>query len=415
VAAWAGSGGMALTGRADGPPLPPPSGFVERVLAVEEQLLAEFRRIGVPLELDALALLGERAALSGLQRQGDRSCGGATRLLRAGDGWLALSLARPSDVELLEAWLGNAVTRAEDPWSGVAAAVAERDTSKLVADGALLGLPVAALPCHEGLHARCDAVGPAAGLPVVTTRFDDQAPVPLSDLMVLDLSSLWAGPLCAQLLGFAGARVVKVESTTRPDGARLGPPAFFDLLHAGHESVALDFGTADGRDDLRLLVETADVVIEASRPRAFRQLGIGADEVLRNGRPRLWLSITGYGRTGDAAQRVAFGDDGAVAGGLVVWDDQGPCFCADAIADPLTGLVAATAVLASMATGGRWLLDMSLQAVAAHFAGGAGGTVQPLTQPLTVAPPRARKPHGTAAPLGAHTESVLAEIRLGRP
>ncbi|GAB2869516.1 CoA transferase [Nocardioides pacificus] len=52
-----------------------------------------------------------------------------------------------------------------------------------------------------------------------------------------------AGPLCAHLLGLDGARVVKVESTTRPDGARRGPAAFFELLHAGHAQLTLDLAT----------------------------------------------------------------------------------------------------------------------------------------------------------------------------
>ena len=387
---------MALTGRADGPALGPPAGFVERVHRLEA---------GLALELDALALLGERAALAGLSRRGDRSCGGATRLLRAGDGWLALSLARPSDIELLDPWLGTTASLAEDPWSGIAPLVAERGVPELVAGGALLGLPVAALPADRRV------ASPDDELPVVAEPFGATLPAEMAELLVVDLSSLWAGPLCAQLLGLAGARIVKVESTGRPDGARFGPPAFFDLLHAGHESVALDFTTAEGREDLSRLVEAADVVIEASRPRALRQLGIDAESLLRNGRPRVWLSITGYGRTGDAAQRVAFGDDGAVAGGLVVWDDQGPCFCADAIADPLTGLVAANAVLASIERGGRWLLDVSLQKVAAFF---AGETVVTSGTLVRVAPPRARCAAGVAAPLGAHTAAVLAEVRQGR-
>jgi hypothetical protein len=420
---------MELTGRADGPALAPPPGFVERVQTLEDRLAGQLRGAGVSLELDALALLGERAALANLRRQGDLSCGGATRLLPTGDGWLAVSLARPSDVELLPAWLGVAVDPAEDAWCAVAGVVADRDATELTARAALLGLPVAALPAGRRGGAPGDGTeaGPGAGLPVCATRLGDTTPAPLQDLLVLDLSALWAGPLCAHLLGLAGARVVKVESMTRPDGARSGPPAFFDLLHAGHESVALDFTTPEGRENLGRLLHAADVVIEASRPRALEQLGIEAAAVLREGRPRLWLSITGYGRTGDAAQRVAFGDDGAVAGGLVVWDDHGPCFCADAIADPLTGLVAVSAALASIAAGGRWLLDVTLRGAAAHFAGGIGaspqparaahgdGTVMTAGGPVTVAPPRGRQPKGVAAPLGVHTEAVLAEIRRGRP
>ncbi|HRE01593.1 MAG TPA: hypothetical protein PLV68_09855, partial [Ilumatobacteraceae bacterium] len=61
--------------------------------------------MGEAVELDWLALLGERAAIVGLGRRGDVSCGGAARMLRVSDGWLALSLARADDVAAVPAWL----------------------------------------------------------------------------------------------------------------------------------------------------------------------------------------------------------------------------------------------------------------------------------------------------------------------
>ena len=85
----------ALTGRPDGPPLVPADGVLERIAA-----------IGAPIGVDAPALAVERAPLLGLRRGGSVSCGGATWLLPAADGWVALSLARESDVDLLPAFLG---------------------------------------------------------------------------------------------------------------------------------------------------------------------------------------------------------------------------------------------------------------------------------------------------------------------
>ena len=82
------------------------------------------------------------------------------------------------------------------------------------------------------------------------------------------------------------------------------------------------------------------------------------------------MSITGYGR---AVDRVAFGDDAAVAGGLVAWDDDGPVFLADAVADPLTGIAAAVAVDAALRTDGRWVVDAAMAGVAAWVAGGRQG------------------------------------------
>jgi len=230
--------------------------------------------------------------------------------------------------------------------------VRTRPERELVDRATLLGLPVAGL-------ASSIAVQPFAVAAAPRER------VPLDDVLVVDLSSLWAGPLCTRLLQAGGARVVKVESRSRPDGARRGPPAFFDRLNAGKESVVLDFD-AD-RSYLLDLLSRADVVVEASRPRALAQFGIAAEGFLtEDDRPRVWISITGYGR---ADQRVAFGDDAAVGGGLVVYDSAGPCFCADAAADPLTGLVAADACLAALAGGERVLVDIPMAGVAAAFAG----------------------------------------------
>jgi crotonobetainyl-CoA:carnitine CoA-transferase CaiB-like acyl-CoA transferase len=169
---------------------------------------------------------------------------------------------------------------------------------------------------------------------------------------------LWAGPLCTRLLADRGARVVKVESAGRPDGARAGPNAFFERMHACKEVLTLDLRGPE----LRELLADCDVVVEGSRPRALLQLGIRAEELA----PRVWLSITGYGRD---SNRVAFGDDAAVAGGLVAFDADGPCFVADAVADPLTGVASAAAVVAALEQGGRWLLDASMAGVAAFVAG----------------------------------------------
>jgi hypothetical protein len=279
-------------------------------------------------------------------------------------------------------------------WTSVAAAVAAERVDPLTRRAQLLGLAVAALP-HEPVPAPL-STGPLAGLPLGAT--ESGAPTPdtprplrtLDGVLVVDLSSLWAGPLCTNLLQAAGARVIKVESLHRPDGARFGPAAFFDLLHAGQEAVAVDFRTGEGRTALRRLIEAADVVVEASRPRALEQLGFAPEAVVagQTPGPRVWVSITGYGRAAPGRDRVAFGDDAAVAGGLVARDGAGPCFLADAVADPCAGLVAAAANLSALGAGGRWLLDVSMRDVAAHLAGPITGP-QPVP-PFAAAPPRAR-------------------------
>ena len=108
---------------------------------------------------------------------------------------------------------------------------------------------------------------------------------------------------------------------------------------------------------------------------------------------------------------MAFGDDAAVAGGLVSWrqaPDGGPaepCFCADAVADPCSGLVAAAAAAAALAAGGRWLIDVALAGVAASL---AGPTLE--VGDLDASAPRPPRPRGQAPALGADTDRVLAVV-----
>jgi crotonobetainyl-CoA:carnitine CoA-transferase CaiB-like acyl-CoA transferase len=225
---------------------------------------------------------------------------------------------------------------------------------------------------------------------------------------VVDLSALWAGPLCGELLARAGADVVKVESLARPDGARHGPAAFFDLMNGPKRSVALDLATSGGQRDLRRLIDAADVVIESARPRALEQMGIVAAEVLRGpAGPQVWTSITSHGRGPGQADRVGFGDVAAAAGGLVAHDDQGPCFLADAVADPLCGLVAAAAVLEALVAGGRWLLSVALAPLSAAVAGPAFSV-----HGAPAHPPRARPAVRPAPPLGSDTAAVLGGLAL---
>jgi crotonobetainyl-CoA:carnitine CoA-transferase CaiB-like acyl-CoA transferase len=222
---------------------------------------------------------------------------------------------------------------------------------------------------------------------------------------VVDFSALWAGPLCAHLLGLLGADVVKVETPQRPDGARGGNAEFYRLLHAGHRSVVLDPGTAAGRRAMAGLVEAADIVIEASRPRALARFGLDAEAAARAG--TIWVSITAYGRGSD---RVGFGDDVAAANGLVALGEDGtPYFCGDAIADPLTGLVATELARSAPANGRGALFDLAMADVVASTLDAAlpGGAWTG-----DFARPRRRTPVGTAPAGGEHTGEVLRELGM---
>ena len=436
---WAASGGMALTGYASGLPVLSPAPAFALLERVADELAAATAEAGTAVHANPAELLTGRAALAGFTRHGRVSAGGSSRLLRAADGWCAVTLSRADDVDAVPAILGMlgadvpGVANADGAWAALTEAAAGQPGGALADAAQLLGVPAAALPAAAlpaGALPGAAAVWPPwlvsrIAAPTWPSPPAARAPLSLSGALVVDLSSMWAGPLCGQLLGFAGARVVKVESPARPDGARAGNASFFDWLHAGHQSVAIDFRTRSGRAALSALVAAADVVIEASRPRALGHLGL-APEHLPHRDGQVWLSITGYGRAEPAL--VAFGDDAAAGGGLVGWTDGEPVFCADAVADPLTGVCGALAVARSVAAGGGQLIDLSMQKVAAAFAAPSGIPACPGPHQVTgtaadalvtcgalglrqpVLPPRRLMPTGRAADLGADTTAVLSGL-----
>ncbi|KLO40385.1 acyl-CoA transferase [Mycobacterium nebraskense] len=374
---WGSSGLAYLTGLPDGPP-----DFSRANVLAHAQGLAAAVAEGLGTTIDAAGLLAGRAALLGLTRRGRVSAGGATRLLAAADGWCAITLSRPEDAAAVPA-LVQADDVAGDPWPTLQRWAATQPRSAMIERATLLDIPAACL-------------GEAtATAPRIRPRGVRGPARDVAGLLVADLSSMWAGPLCGQLLARAGATVVKVESPGRPDGTRGGNRGFFDWMNGQKLSYCVDFEAQ--ADELRELLAVADVVIEGSRPAALTRRRLGPDDV-EPGEGRIWLRIKGY-----ADGRPAFGDDAAVAGGLVGVAADGPVFCGDAIADPLTGLEATRVVAESLGRGGGELIEVSMAAVAAGYAAlptQASVANRPAPPPP---PPATGRP---AAALGADNEAV---------
>lgn len=409
---WHGSGLQTLTGTADkaGQMIPLPlaacaNGALQALSYVSPQSLAG---------ISGAALCTERAALMGLHRNGRIAAGGACRLIDTSDGRLAVNLPRDDDWEMLPAWLEFDDSIAQGDWISLEAQLRKRHRIYLADRAAEMGLAVGLdqpLVCPESWFQSHQLGEP-----------DKKMRPPL----VLDLSSLWAGPLCTHLLQQAGARVIKIESTRRPDGARKGDEGFFDLLNAGKACVSVDLTDQDGLRVFGALLEQADIVVESARPRALRQLGLDAEELV-GARPGLtWLGITAYGREGANAERIGFGDDVGVAAGLtrIMADITGEAmFVGDAIADPLTGIHAALAAMAAYKQGGGRLLSLSMREVTAHCAAFMlpedADALQcrhhewsMRVEAESARIPAARKPDGRAHALGQDTESVLSEFAL---
>jgi hypothetical protein len=316
-------------------------------------------RFGRPVDAGALGILDRTGQLQ-LDPPGLTSPNRACRLFRAGDGWMALNLARDEDRELVGAWLERAAPG--DPWDVVAAGAPACSRAVLIERATLLGLPAGAV--GEVVRASLRAPRLALG--------SGGAPWSGAALKVLDMSALWAGPLCGAVLAAMGAQVTKIESVRRPDPTRVSTPAFFQRLNGGKQELALDLTAVDGQDRLRAAIEACDVLITSARPRAFAGLGLDPQAVFARHPGLVWVAVTGYGWTGAAAGRVAFGDDAAAAGGLVGWGPDGtPRFLGDALADPVTGLAAAVGALEALQDGGG-LVDVSLAGSAAGAAAVCG-------------------------------------------
>lgn len=351
---------MHLTGPASGPPAVSPAGIVRPLLGLSDALASATGRLGTEVRVDPVALAAQRAAFTGFGRSGSRSAGGYAQMVRARDGWVALNLPRPADVAMLPALVGAAAER--DDWAEIERRLVSMESERVVETGSLLGLAL--------------AVAGATAAPDQPWSVHCEAPARPRDgrvPVVVDLTSLWAGPLAGGLLAAAGCRVLKVESVARPDGARRGPAGFFELLNHKKEPVSLDLPAPEALDRLRELIAGADLVLEASRPRVMQQWGICPDKVVAAG--TAWVSIAGHGRSGRHSNRIAFGDDAAVSGGLVVPGDP-PMFVGDAIADPIAGLAAAAVAAHLLAEGRAALVDVSLASASAWVAAHGGAAIE---------------------------------------
>ncbi|MEU8900338.1 CoA transferase [Nocardia sp. NPDC048505] len=179
---------------------------------------------------------------------------------------------------------------------------------------------------------------------------------PLSGIRVLDVATLFAGPLAATLLADFGAEVVKIEhprgDPVRSHGAqRDGVGLWWKMLGRGKRSITLYLGAPEGQEIFRRLVADADVVIENFRPGTLERWGLGYDE-LRAINPRLVLTrVTGFGQIGPYAHRPGFGTLAEAMSGFAAMTgepDGPPMLPPFGLADGIAALATAFAVLTAL-------------------------------------------------------------------
>ena len=179
----------------------------------------------------------------------------------------------------------------------------------------------------------------------------------LEGITVIDCSQILAGPFCSMLLADHGARVIKVEKPNGGDDVRgWGPPfigddsSAFVQLNRNKESISLDIKEKSGKEILKKLIKTADVLIENSRVGTMDKLGFGYDDVKKINSKIIYCSITGFGSEGPYSKRggfdlIAQGMSGLMS--ITGYPDSPPAKVGVPIADLNTGMFAMQGILSA--------------------------------------------------------------------
>jgi len=196
----------------------------------------------------------------------------------------------------------------------------------------------------------------------------------LSDVVVVDLSRVLAGPYCTMMLGDLGAKVIKVEQPGKGDDTRaFGPPyiegesAYYLGLNRNKYSILVDFSQPEGKQRLLDLIATATVLVENFRPGTLEKQGLGYEALKAINPGLIYCSISGYGQTGPYASRpgydfVAQAESGvmAVTGAI----DGDPQRVGSPIGDVSAGMFACMSILAALRvrdrTGQGQYIDIAL-------------------------------------------------------
>ena len=198
---------------------------------------------------------------------------------------------------------------------------------------------------------------------------------PLAGLKVIELAHIMAGPACGLMLADMGADVIKVEKVPGGDDSRRflppdidGEAASFMMMNRNKRGIAVNLKEPGGKDVLKRLLKTADVVIENYRMDTMDKLGLGYDDLKQDNPGLIYCAISGFGRTGPYAERGGFDLIAQGMSGLMSITGEGPGRPPVKMGAPITditaGILAAMAVSAAyvhkLKTGEGQQIDTSL-------------------------------------------------------
>lgn len=214
----------------------------------------------------------------------------------------------------------------------------------------------------EAYRSRTCTPGSAKAPAATGTALSRRDGLPLQGLRVIDMTTFWAGPSCTHMMAMLGADVIHVESTRHPDGTRLiaGIPAsedqwwerspIFSGLNTDKRGITLNLQSDTGRDLLKRLIATADVVVENFTPRVLESMGLTYD-ALKAIRPDIVVvRMPGFGLDGPWRDNPAFAYVIEAAAGiswLTGYPDRNP-FEPYSVGDPNAGVHALNATLLAL-------------------------------------------------------------------
>ncbi len=259
---------------------------------------------------------------------------------------------------------------------------------------------------------------------------------PLTDIRVVELGTLIAGPFCGQLFGDMGAEVIKVEAPGTGDPMRAwgrGLPVWWPVIARNKKSVTLNLREPRGQELLRELVAHADVLIENFRPGTLERWGLDYDALSAVNERLVMVRVSGFGQTGPYARRAGYGSVGEAMGGIryLAGDpERPPSRVGLSIGDSLAATFACVGALAALhdreRTGKGQVVDSAIyEAVLAvmestvpeYTQGGTirerSGAILPKTAPSNVYPTA----DGEMIVMGANQDSVFARLAeaMGQP
>lgn len=203
----------------------------------------------------------------------------------------------------------------------------------------------------------------------------------LDDIRVLDLSRVLAGPFCTQMLGDMGAEIIKIEKPGAGDDTRSwGPPflkdangtdtsesAYYLSVGRNKKSVAIDIKTAEGQALIRDILKECDILIHNFKVGGLEKYGLGYDQLKADYPALIYCAISGFGQTGPLAPEPGYDFLAQGMAGLMACTgepDGEPMKAGVALSDVMTGLNAATGILAALhsrsRTGRGQMVDVAL-------------------------------------------------------